>query len=127
MPLVDMPLNNMDKLNKVLMYIFLILMPPFICIAIILAAYWFWIPMDDEVGSLYLNIGALMATIFLTGYIVNLFILGPIKWIHGKIHDYRLKQYYKKHPEKEKENTEALAKDFEKMAKILRGEELDGE
>ena len=110
----------MRKLNEILLYIFLILFPPIACFLMILSAYDFYVLLEDELAALWLNIGCLFATVFLAGFFFNMFILSPIMWIKEKIHFYRLDKFYKEHPEKEKENAEALARDFEKLAEILR-------
>ena len=70
------------------------------------------------------NISCLTGIIILGGYAIN-FTWGFISWVIEKIHFIRLDRYYKKYPEKEKENTEKMAKDFEEIARIIREEKKD--
>ena len=70
---------------------------------------------DDDFAAIFFNIATLLSIIYLSGWVINLFILSPIHWIKGKIHD----RYLDKHPEK-CTSTEQLAQDFEKLAEALR-------
>ena len=42
-----------------------------------------------------------------------------ISLIKSTVHEYKLKKYYEKYPEKEKENQEKLAEDFKKLGEAF--------
>lgn len=116
----------MRKANEFLMFLFITFIQPLTCVFLIIAAYNLWVLLDDELGAMWLNIACLLGTIFLVGFTFNM-LWALISWIGEKIHFYRLDRYYEEHPEEEQKNREALAKDFEELAKIIREEKNNDE
>lgn len=113
------------KINDTLMMVWFIVLPIIITVLIIVAAYEYHIICNEELALSLFKTDAIIALIFLFFWLVNL-IWSFISWIAEKIHFYRLDKFYKEHPEEEQKNKEALAKDFEELAKIIReGSESD--
>lgn len=112
----------MRKLNEFLILPWLIAFPIGIVICIWISAYFQYIALEEDIALLWFNFACLYGTIWIIPIIINL-LTAFVEWVCEKIHFIKLDRYYKKYPEKEKENAEKLAKDFEEIAKIIRGED----
>lgn len=110
------------KINDVLIFIWITFLPLFITANFTLILLLEFSVIDIEFpfdGVVWANICGLVIAIYLLGWLFNL-VWALINWIGELIHSYKLEKYYKENPDKEKEMTEKLAKDFEDLAQKLR-------
>lgn len=81
-----------------------------------------------DLAIIYINVACLLSVILLTCMFINLFIITIIKEIKSLIHEHKLREYYRLHPEAEEENRKKLAEDLKKIGEeFIKGSEEMGD
>ena len=107
------------KIDQCLMCIFLLLLPVFLSGSVLLFAWGYFVIEDVQTLEVFLVAATIMSAMFVIGAAINA-ILGFVSWIREKIRLRKLDKYYEEHPEKERENREAFARDLESLANAMR-------
>lgn len=113
---------NRKRIENILFLFWIVLLPITFAVNLGFMLMLEWNVIDIEFpynGVIYSNICGALILIYLTGWLFNL-VWAAINGIVETIHSHKLNKYYRENPDKEKEMTEKLAKDFEDLAQKLR-------
>ena len=110
------------KFEDVLLLFWAILLPITFAVNLGFMLMVEWDVLDIEFpynGVVYSNICGVLILIYLGGWLFNM-VWALINGIGELIYSHKLDKYYRENPDKYKEQTEKMAKDFEDLAQKLR-------